>query len=324
MHNGFLRGFFRGISQKNSKKTIENLIEPSWISDSSSPWSASALHPLAVKISNLLDELELEEIYLNHAGSLSYYETRGSVVHIKSFCNKTQLMEFIWSIAWQSRVRLDPLCPYAGGIIEGISCRWHAVIPPASPDGPTLVVRRQAFRQLTLKSFMFLNFHEDDFFRWLKNGDSVLFLGSTGSGKSSLLLSVLKSFFIEYRVGILESLLELPLLSDSWFRLIESSGDLGGRGAVDMDRILRELLRLSPKLIVLGEIRGSEALPFIELSRTGHGGIMSTMHAGNIEEAKTRLTYSRGIDPRSLPKIMGVFVNKDHNNIYRCRAERLC
>jgi|688.fasta_scaffold49670_4 Flp pilus assembly CpaF family ATPase len=275
-------------------------------------------------LSGLIEKIstdDIQEIYLNHQGVLSCLRTDGYRSNLGDFCSTSEVMDLAWKIAWDSGVRLDPFCPFAGGIVKGRNLRWHAVIPPAAPDGPMLVVRKQSLFEVSLTEFKLENFSECDILRWQQTGVSVVFFGPTGCGKTTLLFSLLKRHFLEFRVGIVESVMELPLASPAWFRLVQVGQDLGGKGAIDFERIVAEMLRLSPQLIVLGEIRGAEAYVWSELSRTGHGGILTTFHAGSTAEARSRLYENVRLSPSTGPTVIGVHIFRDHLGTYRCRSE---
>lgn len=263
------------------------------------------------------------EIYFNHDGSMTCLSNESRLFTAEALLPRDCVVDFIWQLAWDSKVRIDPFCPFAGGIIPGAGLRWHAVIPPASPDGPVLTIRRQALSNLEIEAFTLQNFSAEDLVDWQKNNVSVVFFGATGSGKTSLLHATLKRSYAESRVGIIESIVELPLSSKFWFRLVQVGEDLGGRGGVQLESLTAEMLRLSPQVIVLGEVRRSEARIWFELSKTGHGGVMTTMHAGCVSEAKSRLKNLLGMDGDLSSKIMGVHVFRMKAGSFSCRAVSL-
>lgn len=275
------------------------------------------------KIIKKVESENIQELYLNHEGVLSCLLAGGERSDLGIFCSANDVVELAWKLAWGAGLRLDPFSPFAGGVIKGCSVRWHAAIPPAAPDGALIVLRKQSFSADCLKSFKFENFSESDILRWQKNGTSVVFFGPTGCGKTTLLFSLLQRHFLDCRVGIVESVVELPLASASWFRLVQVCQDVAGKGGVTFDRLVAEMLRLSPQMIVLGEIRVAEAYVWSELSRSGHGGILTTFHAGSTAEARGRLFSSTGISGAEGPPIIGVQVRRDELGSYRCRCEAL-
>ena len=266
---------------------------------------------------------DIQELYLNHEGHLSCLKTGGERFRIGAICSTNNVADLVWNLAWDSGVRLDPFCPFAGGILKHHKVRWHAAIPPAAPAGPMLVLRKQSFDVVDLSSFEFENFSDSTVLQWQKRGISVVFFGSTGCGKTTLLCSLLRRYFLECRVGIVESVIEMPLDSPTWFRLVQVGQDVAGRGGVGFERLVAEILRLSPEAIVLGEIRGEEAYLWAELSRSGHGGIFTTFHAGSAAEARSRLYERVNTASKAMPPVMGIHVARDQFGAYRCRAESL-
>jgi Flp pilus assembly CpaF family ATPase len=279
-----------------------------------------------VLFTKLIEKVEgetIQELYLNHEGVLSCLLAGGERADLGIFCSANDVVELAWKLAWGAGLRLDPFSPFAGGVIKGCSVRWHAAIPPAAPDGALIVLRKQSFSAECLKSFKFENFSESDILQWQKNGTSVVFFGPTGCGKTTLLFSLLQRYFMDCRVGIVESVVELPLASAAWFRLVQVGQDVAGKGGVAYDWLVAEMLRLSPQMIVLGEIRVAEAYVWSELSRSGHGGILTTFHAGSTAEARGRLFSNAGISGAEIPPIIGVQVRRDELGSYQCRCEAL-
>lgn len=250
----FFRLFKREVNAKPNSRALED--------------SADSVRVdfLLTKIIEKFSNEDIQELYLNHEGVMSCLHAGGWRSDLGMFCSANEVAELAWKLAWASGLRLDPFCPFAGGVIKPDRIRWHAVIPPAAPDGPLIALRKQSFSGFCLTSFNFENFSESDILQWQRNGNSVVFFGSTGSGKTTLLFSLLQRHFMDRRVGIIESIVELPLASAAWFRLVKVGQDVAGKGGVAFDQLVAEMLRLSPQMIVLGEIRVAEACVWSELS----------------------------------------------------------
>lgn len=292
--------FFRNINKPNPKINIQ---PPKTVVD------------YCDEIKCFLEDLSLSEIYICvHDGCSAQKDINRSVSAL-IFWPADKLSSFIAELAWECRVRLDPYRPFAGGVLPGRSWRWHAVIAPMSPGTPILVFRRQRFHTLDLSSFVFENTSADELMVKTSEGISLVIFGATGSGKTSLTTSLMKNYLLETRVGIAESIEEIPLLSNHWFRLVEVPTDSGGRGGVNMSRVLAEMMRLSPEVIVIGELRGQEAKTFADFARTGHGGVITTVHAGSFEDARLRLSALAEMDIAQLPRICGVYVRKKDDRV---------
>jgi pilus assembly protein CpaF len=234
-----------------------------------------------------------------------------------------EIAEFLHELAWECKVRIDPFKPFAGGVLPWAAWRWHAVISPLSPEGPLIVLRRQQFAEIKISNFVLENCGSLDLLSWIRSGISLVLYGATGSGKTTLLVAILREYFMKNRVGLAESVAEIPLLSERWFRLIEVPVDTGGRGGVDFSRVVAEMMRLSPELLVMGELRGAEAAMFMDFARTGHGGVMTTLHAGNITDARTRLRRLSGQPLDALPRTLGLRVWRDDKNVIRVKMDEL-
>ncbi len=259
--------------------------------------------------SYLLDE-SLSEIYL-HSCPQGRLESDGvSIGAINIFWPVDKVADLIAELSWECRVRIDPYRPYGGGVIPAQTWRWHAVIAPMASDGPMVIFRRQRFETLNLDAFQFDQVTPSELNDAINRQISLVIFGATGSGKTSFLTSMLKSYFPEVRIGIAESVEEIPLLSKYWFRILEISPDSSGRGGVPMSKVLSEMMRLSPKLLVVGELRGDECRAFADIARTGHGGVITTLHAGNFDDARNRLVTLAGMNLTYFPKLCGVHIQK--------------
>jgi pilus assembly protein CpaF len=306
-------------------KVRQNLFSAAELDRSSSedPDDSLTNHELFLKLLDIFKKPNVIEVYLNSFGCLTCLTNLGHIE--KSSVNYTAdaLMNLVWCLSWASKTRLDPYRPYGGGVVPTFNLRWHVVLPPLSPDGPHVVFRKQQLSEASLGDFVLENFSRTDLLGWLQEGASVVFYGATGSGKTTALFASLSYFFEGVRLGIVESIAELPLISSSWFRLVEVPSDVAGKGGVSLNRLKCEILRLSPQKIVIGEVRDSEAQLWAELSRTGHGGIMTTLHAGTHEDAYRRIFNLLGSNKDQLPGIIGIQVSRDTHGQRHCKAAKL-
>jgi pilus assembly protein CpaF len=171
--------------------------------------------------------------------------------------------------------------------------RVNVVIPPLAIDGPALSIRRFGARRPGPRELVELGSMSEDHYRLLENAvaarRSVLVSGGTGSGKTTL-LNALSSFVSPgERVVTIEDAAELRLQQPHVVRLESRPAGVEGRGEVTIRDLLRNALRMRPDRIVIGEVRGPEALDLVMALNTGHDGALSTVHANSPADALGRL-----------------------------------
>ncbi|MFM7064799.1 MAG: CpaF family protein [Actinomycetes bacterium] len=178
--------------------------------------------------------------------------------------------------------------------------RVAVVLPPLAVDGPVLAVRRHGARPLPLGAFC------DDLVGQLlteqvRAGANLLLYGPTGSGKTTLLNALVAGLPKEERIVTVEDVAELRLPGDHVVRLEARPGSADGAGAVGVRQLVHAALRLRPDRLVVGEVRGAEALDMVWALSTGHRGSLSTCHAGSPAEALARLETMCCAAPEQLP-----------------------
>jgi len=171
--------------------------------------------------------------------------------------------------------------------------RVNAVIPPLSVDGPMLTIRKFSARALTAPELVAsgtLTAELSDFLCACVQGRlNVLVSGGTGTGKTTL-LNVLSSFIPETdRVITIEDAVELRLSQRHVVRLESRPANIEGRGEISIRDLVRNSLRMRPDRIIVGEVRGGEALDMLQAMNTGHEGSLSTLHANSPRDALARL-----------------------------------
>jgi pilus assembly protein CpaF len=171
--------------------------------------------------------------------------------------------------------------------------RVEAILPPAAPEGPCVSIRRFFKETLTVARLLqFGSMTEDcaEALRALVAAKlNIMIAGGTGSGKTSM-LNALSSFVPEgERVVVIEDSKELQLQRVHVVQLEARPPDPKGRGAVGIRDLFRATLRMRPDRIVVGEIRGGEALDLIQAMTSGHGGCMATLHATHPRDTLSRL-----------------------------------
>ena len=176
-------------------------------------------------------------------------------------------------------------------LADGI--RVNAIIPPLAVDGPLLSIRRFPAERLKgedLVSFRAMTRPMLDFLgHCVKARLNCLISGGTGAGKTTL-LNVLSSFISEHeRIVTIEDAAELQLHQEHVVRLETRPPNVEGKGAVKQRQLVINALRMRPDRIVIGEVRGEEALDMLQAMNTGHDGSLTTIHANTPRDALSRI-----------------------------------
>ncbi len=224
------------------------------------------------------------DVWVERAGRLERTDVR--------FDSDADLRHAIERILAPLGRRVDEASPLCDARLPDGS-RVNVVIPPLSLGGPCLTVRRFRRHGFSLDELVAngtLSAALADFLAARVAGRaSVLVSGGTGSGKTTL-LNALSSFIgSDERVVTIEDAAELRLRQPHVVRLEARPPNLEGRGEVTIRQLVRNALRMRPDRIVVGEVRGAEALDLLQALNTGHEGALSTVHAGSAEEALRRI-----------------------------------
>jgi pilus assembly protein CpaF len=171
--------------------------------------------------------------------------------------------------------------------------RLQAVIPPAAPNGPYVSIRRFSSAIFSPRKLVESGTLTDDACDTLRAlvaaKFNLLVAGGTGSGKTSF-LNMLTQFVPDgERIAVIEDSREVQVQRDHVFYLESRPADPEGRGAVSIRDLFRATLRMRPDRIIIGEIRGGEALDIIQAMVSGHGGCLGTLHASHPRDTLTRL-----------------------------------
>jgi pilus assembly protein CpaF len=240
----------------------------------------------------LLRDASVDEVMVNGAGAV-WVERGGRLeptdVRFGSAADLRDVIERILAPLGRRVDEAEPLCD--ARLPDG--SRVNVVIPPLAPDGPIVTVRRFRARGLSADDLVAAGTWEpplrDLLARAVRARLSVLISGGTGSGKTTT-LNALSSFVpADERIVTIEDTLELRLRQPHVVRLEARPPSVEGRGEVTIRRLVRNALRMRPDRIVVGEVRGGEALDMLAAMTTGHDGSLSTVHAGSPEEALRRL-----------------------------------
>jgi pilus assembly protein CpaF len=235
---------------------------------------------------------EVTEIMVND-GAAIYVERGGKLYETGvRFFDDNQLRRTIDKIVAKVGRRVDESSPYVDARLPDGS-RVNAIIPPLAIDGPALTIRKFAADPYTdqdLVSFGTLTPQVVEFLRDCVQGRmNILVSGGTGAGKTTT-LNVLSSFLpVDERIITIEDAAELRLQQPHIVRLESRPPNIEGRGEVTVRDLVRNALRMRPDRIVVGEVRGGEALDMLQAMNTGHDGSISTIHSNSPRDSLSRL-----------------------------------
>lgn len=249
---------------------------------------AEHLSPIGVH----LGDPSVSEVLVNGPFDI-YVERAGKLTRVQDqFPSEESLIAAITAIAQYAGRFVGPREPILEARLPDGS-RVEAVLSPASRVGPCLAIRRFSKETLTVAKLIdygaLTQDAADALSLLVEFKQNVLVAGGTGSGKTSL-LNALSSFIpSDERVVVIEDASELQLQRPHVVPLEAQQADAKGRGRVSIGDLFRATLRMRPDRIVVGEIRGAEALDLVQAMSSGHGGCMSTLHATYPLDALHRL-----------------------------------
>lgn len=225
-----------------------------------------------------------DKVYVERFGKLEKTDVR--------FRDAEHIVRVIERIAAQMGRRIDAASPMADLRLRDGS-RVNATLPPVSIDGPTLSIRRFGRRRLRWRDLLELGMMSEAMAEFLAMAVSLrtnmLVSGGTGAGKSTLLGALLESAAPTERIITIEDTAELILDQEHVVRLETRPPNIEGRGRITQRDLVINSLRMRPDRIIVGEVRGPEALDMLQAMNTGHDGGMSTIHANSPRDALSRL-----------------------------------
>jgi pilus assembly protein CpaF len=235
---------------------------------------------------------EVTEVMVNGWDAI-YVERAGKIYWTGSkFHDDGQLRRTIDKIVAKVGRRIDESSPYCDARLPDGS-RVNAIIPPLSVDGPALTIRKfsaEPYQAEDLVGFGTLSRQVVELLEACVRGRvNMLVSGGTGAGKTTT-LNVLSSFLPDdERIITIEDAAELRLQQPHVVRLEARPPNIEGRGEVTIRDLVRNALRMRPDRIVVGEVRGGEALDMMQAMNTGHDGSISTVHSNSPRDALARL-----------------------------------
>jgi pilus assembly protein CpaF len=225
-----------------------------------------------------------KQVYVERFGKIEPTDAR--------FKDDAHLMKIIDRIVSSVGRRIDESSPMVDARLPDGS-RVNAIIPPLAIDGPMLSIRRFAVDPLELDDLIKLKTLVPEIAEILKNivraRLNVVISGGTGSGKTTM-LNVLSRFIpADERIVTIEDSAELQLKQEHVVRLETRPANIEGKGQITQRDLVRNSLRMRPDRIIVGEVRGQEALDMLQAMNTGHDGSITTIHANSPRDALMRL-----------------------------------
>ncbi len=243
-------------------------------------------------LEEFLHDPTISDVLVN--GHRQIYVERGGVLELTrgSFRDETHLLQVIQRIGARVGRRIDEGSPMLDARLSDGS-RANAIIPPLAVDGPALSIRRFSADPLNADRLVKLGALADEMAIFLKACVrcrlNILISGGTGTGKTTL-LNMLSSWIPDgERLVTIEDAAELRLQRTHVVRLEVRPPNIEGKGEVTQRDLLRNSLRMRPDRILIGEVRGAEALDMLQAMNTGHEGSMTTVHANSPRDALRRL-----------------------------------
>ena len=260
------------------------------------------------KIDSLIQDDELEEIMIIGVDKpiYVYHRKYGMMKTNIQFSDEQELLDLIDTMAREINRRIDQESPILDGRLNDGS-RINATIPPVSADGPSLTIRKFKKDPLTIIDLInskTMSIELAAFF-WLcfdglgvKSANAII-SGGTSSGKTTTLNALSAFIPPKERIITIEDTLELQIPHEHVIRMETRPANVENKGELTMNDLVKNSLRQRPDRIIVGEVRGEEAITLFTALNTGHSGF-GTLHSNSARETITRLTTK----PMSVPKIM--------------------
>ena len=252
----------------------------------------AAIKNFLAPVWHLLSDEKVTEVMINSYNEI-WCEIAGKVQKTDAkFKDEDALRAAVNNIAQSVGRRINELEPRLDARLPN-GFRVHAVIPPCSIKGTTVAIRKFATVQFTFKDYVNIGAMTVDAAQFLdvcmKLGKNVLVSGGTGSGKTTLLSVLCNRIPRGQRVLVIEDAKELKIEYEHVVFFETQMPDEQGLGQVTIRDLLRSALRLRPDRIIVGEVRGAEALELVQAMNTGHKGCLGTIHANSPTDSLVRL-----------------------------------
>ena len=243
-------------------------------------------------LEKLLADDTVTEIMVNGPSDV-WIERKGRLYDTNvRFSDEAHLRRIINKIVGTVGRRIDEASPMVDARLPDGS-RINAIIPPLSLSGPLVTIRKFGRNRLTMADMVrlgTLSAQATEFLDLCLQGElNLLISGGTGTGKTTLLNALSASIPDDERIVTIEDAAELQLNQRHVLRLESRPRNIEGEGEVNIRELVRNSLRMRPDRIIVGEVRGPEALDMLQAMNTGHDGSLSTVHANSARDALARL-----------------------------------
>ncbi len=243
-------------------------------------------------IQPLLDDSSITEIMINGHDNV-YIEKAGKIIKTDiHYDDDSQIIKLIDRIIMPLGRRIDPDSPMVDARLPDGS-RVNAIIPPVAIDGPSITIRKFQKGKLAIDQLIELGALSKFMAEFIKacilSKFNVIISGGTGTGKTTLLNALSSYIPNNERIVTIEDAAELSLEQEHVVRLETKPANVDGLGSVTIRNLVRNALRMRPDRIVVGEVRGGEAMDMLQAMNTGHDGSLTTMHANTPRDTISRL-----------------------------------
>lgn len=243
-------------------------------------------------IESLIKDPEITEIMINGPKKI-YAEKHGKTgLTGVTFDDEQQLMTFIYKILAATRRHVDESYPYTEIALKD-GARANIIIPPLALNGPTITIRKFSKEITGVDDLIKMGTLEkrlsDFLIAAIKAKINIIFSGATGAGKTTS-LNVFSAYIgNNERIITIEDTAELRLTQDHVVRLEVKQASIEGKGEIGIRELFRNSLRMRPDRIILGEIRGAEAIEMLQAICSGHKGSLSVIHANSPQDVIYRI-----------------------------------
>ncbi|MFA5410728.1 MAG: ATPase, T2SS/T4P/T4SS family [Candidatus Omnitrophota bacterium] len=238
-------------------------------------------------LQKLIDDPRVSEIMVNGPKKVFVERDGKKQPTDVTFSSEEAVMQLIESIYHPRGKRVDKDVPFADVCLED-GTRVNAIIPPMSRFGVSLTLRKFSKEVATLDDLLrlgTLNQKATEFLvACIKGKINMVISGGTGVGKTTLLQILSGDFAAEERVITIEDAAELRLAQENVISLETRTPDRDGKGGVSLRDLIRNALRMAPDRLIVGEVRGAEAIDMIQAMATGHSGTIGIVHGNSPKE----------------------------------------